>query len=369
MKKKLLLSVIVPLLFASLVGCTSEQKEKPRLTYGSEVSVSLSSLKELNNAELLVKARDEKEVFLLAVHQGEYSEDCLCWATFKDVIVNYMNYFNRIVYVYNAQNQDDSLKNLHIEKLEQSTPYLYVFNGEEKLVCFSYSNQKDRVLFEDRKGNALKERVDRVVDKPVLYYMDPEAVESEANKNKNGFLVLYIRRGCGDCKYVLPNVIIPYINSHDLITDIHLVDLQDLYDIQNNPETSGMPYDAMKDRCQLSEDGNETYGYGKGVVPTIHYYHQGILSDASVFFNDEVSQKEDGSYYISNSFYSEERLTSLNYLDNVQTKVLKGMILSEEDVIKTESGYMFWAQEKAAQYHTPLLLSFLDLYTSFELSA
>ena len=45
------------------------------------------------------------------------------------------------------------------------------------------------------------------------------------------------------------------------------------------------------------------------------------------------------------------------------------MTLSEEDVIRTESGYMFWAQEKAAQHHTPLLLSFLDLYTSFELSA
>ena len=38
------------------------------------------------------------------------------------------------------------------------------------------------------------------------------------------------------------------------------------------------------------------------------------------------------------------------------------MTIPEEDVVKTESGYMYWAQEKAAQYHTPLLTAFLDTY-------
>ena len=363
MKKKVLLSVIVPLLMASMVGCSKEEeKEKPHLTYGSEMQVDVSSLKELSNDELLVKTRDEKEVFLLAVYQGEYSKDCLCWATFKNVIVYYSNYFNRIVYLYNAQNQDDSLKNLHIEKLEQSTPYLYIFNGEEKLASFSYNNQKDRAIFEDRKGNTMKERVNQIVDKPLMYYIYPEEVQHNSIKYHSSWLVLYIRRGCGDCKYVLPNVIIPYINSHKLDIGIRIVDLQDLYDLQKQEGTEGLPYDSMKDICQLSEEGSQTFGYGKGVVPTLQFYLTGSLSDACVFFNDEVAQKEDGSYYISNSFYSEERLTSLKYLDNVDNKVLKGMTIPEEDVIKTESGYMFWAQEKAAQYHTPLLTAFLDAY-------
>ena len=361
MKKKIVFSLIAPLLFVSLIGCKKEA-EKVHLTYGTEMQESLSTLKELSNDELLTKTRDEKETFLLATYQGEYSEDCLCWATFKDVLVNYMNYFNRLVYVYNAQNQDDSLKNLKIEKLEQSTPYFYIFNGEEKLASFSYNNAKDKALFEDRKGNTINEKVNKVVDKPLMYFIHPEAVEQSAVKNKENLLVLFIRRGCGDCKYVLPNVIIPYIYSHNLDTGIRIVDLQDLYDLQKQPETEGLPYDSMKDMCQLSEDGNETFGYGKGVVPTIQYYKEGNLADASVYFNDEVSQKEDGSYYISNSFYTEERLTSLKYVSNVENKVLKGMTLSNEDVIKTESGYTFWAQEKAAFYHTPLLTAFLDTY-------
>ena len=356
-KNKALLLIIAPLLLTSLSACKREES-KIRLTYGTEMQVNLSSLKELSNDELLVKTRDEKEVFLLAVYQGEYSTDCLCWTTFKNVIVNYMNHFNRLVYLYNAQNQDESLKHLKIEKVNQSTPYLYIFNGNEKLASFSYSNAKDKAMFEDRKGEKLKERVDKVVNKPLLYYIHPEAVE----QNSDDLLVLFIRNGCGDCKYVLPNVVIPYVSSHNLDKGIRVVDLQYLYDLQNEPTTSGMPYDGMKDRCQLSEDSNETFGYKKGVVPTIQYYKEGELTDASVFFNDEVAQKEDGSYYISNSFYSEERLTSLHYVDNVETKVLKGMALPSEDVIKTESGYMFWSQEKAASYHTPLLTAFLDTY-------
>ena len=38
------------------------------------------------------------------------------------------------------------------------------------------------------------------------------------------------------------------------------------------------------------------------------------------------------------------------------------MNLNKEDVIETENGYMFWSQEKAASYHTPLLTAFLDTY-------
>ncbi len=361
MKKKIVLSLIAPLLFVSLISCNND-KEKVHLTYGTEMQETLFTMKELTNDELLNKAKDEKEVFLLAVYQGEYSEDCMCWATFENVIVNYMNLFNRLVYVYNAQNQDDSLKELKIAKLDQSTPSLYVFNGEKKLASFSYNNVKDKAIFEDKKANTINERVNKVVDKPLMYYIHPEQVEQSAKGNSDGFLVLYIRNGCGDCKYVLPNVIIPYIYSHKLNVGIRIVDLQKLYDEQNNDETGALPYDSMKDNCQLSEIGNETYGYGKGVVPTIQYYKEGNLTDVSVFFNDELDQKEDGTYYVSNSFYSEERLTSLKYVSNVEIKVLKGLVIPSEDVITTNWGYSFWAQEKAAQYHTPLLEAFLDTY-------
>lgn len=367
MKNKALISLIVPLLSCSLTGC-SKQEEKFRLTYGTKIEQNASTVVELNNDQLYNKAFNEKEVFLLAVYQGGYSEDCLCWSTYQDVIINYMNDNKEIVYVYDAQKQDDSLKSLRITRYEDSAPCLYIFNGEEQVTSFTYKKSQDKAIFEDRKGNAMKERVHQFVNMPLLYYVSPEFVLENKKEHHETIVVLFIRRGCGDCSYVLPNVIIPYINSHD-VKPFYIVDLQDLYDLQNKSETSGMPYDAIKNECELSETSNPTYGYRGGVVPTIQFYKKGVLSDASVFFNDEISRNEDGSYYISESFYSAERLTSLKYAEYVYNNVLENIIIDKEDVITTPSGYTYWSQEKAALCHKPLFEAFLDYYCTFILPA
>ena len=65
MKNKVLLLITTALVFSSLTGCKKEVN-KIHLTYGTKMQVNLSNLKELSNDELLVKTRDEKEVFLLA---------------------------------------------------------------------------------------------------------------------------------------------------------------------------------------------------------------------------------------------------------------------------------------------------------------
>ena len=363
MKKKALLSIVVPLLFVSLNGCST--RPAIRLTFGTELKQDIYTLKELTTAQLLDKAKNEKEVFLLATYQGKYSEECLCWNTFQNVIANYMNLTRDMVYVYDAQSQDESIKQLGIEKVEDSTPYLYIINGEQKLASFSYKNKKDKGIFEDIQGYTMEHRVRRIVKTPLMHYVGTDYTQSNAIKNTQGLIVLFMRRGCGDCSYVIPNVLIPYINTHKINFSIRLVDLQDLYDLSKKEDASEVDkaeYQNTKDLCQLSESANATFGYLNGVVPTLQYYERGELKDACVFFNDEIAQKEDGSFYISNSFYSEERLTSIKYANNVENNVLKGMDLNSEEVITTTSGYTYWAQEKAAQYHKPLVEAFLDTY-------
>ena len=363
MKKKALISIIVPLLFASLNGCSN--KPAIRLTFGTELKQDIYTLKELTTAQLLDKAKNEKEVFLLATYQGSYSEECLCWNTFQNVIASYMNSYHDIVYVYDAQSQDESIKQLKIDKLEDSTPHLYIFNGEQKLAGFSYKNSKDKSIFEDLTGKMMKQRVYKYVDSSLMHYVDTTYTQSDEIKNNKNTIVLFMRRGCGDCSYAIPNVIIPYINSHKLTSSIRVIDLQDLYDLSKKEgasEEEKAQYQNVKDLCQLSETANEKYGYLNGVVPTLQYYEQGELKDASVFFNDEISQKEDGTYYICESFYSFERLTSIKYAPIYLYAPLKGMIIDAEDVVATTSGYVYWAQEKAAQYHKPLMEAFLNLY-------
>ena len=363
MKKKALFGIIVSLLFVSLNGCSS--KPAIRLTFGTELQQDIYALKELNTAQLLDKAKNEQEVFLLATYQGSYSEDCLCWNTFQNVMANYMNAYHDMVYVYDAQSQDESIKQLKIDKLEDSAPHLYIFNGEQKMASFSYKNIKDQRIFEDLSGKTMKQRIYKYVDCSLMHYVDTTYVQSEEIKNSDGTIVLFMRRGCGDCSYAIPNVLIPYINSHKVNSTIRLVDLQDLYDLSKKEtasEEEKAQYQNTKDLCQLSETANQKYGYLNGVVPTLQYYEHGELKDSSVFFNDEISKKEDGTFYVSNSFYSEERLTYIKYTKNIDNNVLKGMNLSDEEISTTPSGYTYWAQEKAAQYHKPLMEAFLNLY-------
>ena len=363
MKKKVLFSIIVPLLFASLNGCS--HRPTIRLTFGTELKQDIHSLKELTTAELLDKAKNEQEVFLLATYQSEYSEDCLCWNTFQNIIANFINLTHDLVYIYNTQNIDDSIKHLNIEKPEDSTPCLYIFNGEQKVASFSYKNSKDKGIFEDLKGHTMQHRVRRFVERSLMHYVDVNYTESNSIKNTQGLVVLFMRRGCGDCSYAIPNIIVPYIKTHKINFGIRIIDLQDLYDLtkkEDATEEEKAQYQNIKDSCGLSESSNANFGYLNGVVPTLQYYQYGEIIDTSVFFNDEIGQKEDGSYYISNSFYSQERLTSIKYANDIENNVLKGMKLNSEEVISTTSGYTYWVQEKAAQYHKPLMEAFLECY-------
>ena len=358
MKKPLL---ILPLLLVPLL--TSCQKEKVTLTYGTYTQNTIYSIKELTTSELLAKAKDDQEVFLLAVYQDEYSEGCLCWQTFENVIATYMNNIHEVVYAYNAYNQSDAIKHLKIEKMEESTPTLYIFNGEKTVAKFSYRNNQDMAIFEDTTGEAMFTRVHKYIERPKMYYVD-EAYLDECYSKKD-LAILFMRNKCGDCKYVLPNVIIPYIKKHSLATDLYLFDLQKIYDAARNEfatQEEKEAYQNLKDKYGLSEQGNATFGYQYGVVPTIQFIKNGVIDGASVYFNDEVIKKEDGSYYLSNSYYSEERLANLKYLANASfTTVLKGMGI-KEGIMENKNGGYYWSQEEASKYHKPILEAFLDYY-------
>ena len=361
MKKKLLSLLLIPSAFSSLIGCSSK---KDVLTFGTYINQTIFTLDYLSNSELLNKT-ESNEVFLLAVYQGSYSEGCACWSTFENIIARYMNKYNERVYVYNAQEQDESVSHLKISKINESSPSLYVFNGKKQLARFNENSSKDQAIFTDTSCQAMEKRVHKIVNRPKVYFVNDDYLKENLNKSSNTVLS-FIRRECGDCKYVLPNVIIPYIKQNNIKSNLWIFDLQDTYNISKSEtatEEEKRQYQELKDRYGLSVSGNSTYGYQEGVVPTTQYYENGILKDTSVFFNDVVSQKEDESYYISDSYYSEERLQNLHYLKGVNfTTTLKGMTLENTSVLSTQSGQLYWSQEKASEYHMPILKAFLKYY-------
>lgn len=361
MKKNILALLPFLLVSFSISGCAKDQAS---LTYGTYIKSDINSLREITTYELLDKV-NQKEVFLLAVYQDKYSDDCLCWNTFKNVIVNYINTYHECVYTYNAHYQSDAIKNLNIEKRQDSDPALYIFNGDKLISKFSYTNNQDKAIFEDTTAEAMKTRVHRKVNKPTMYYVDEGFMEREYSI-ADQLCVLYYRSGCGDCKYVIPNVIIPYINRHSLKKNLFLFDIQSQYEEavkEGATNEDKARYQELKDRHGLSEKGNATFGYQNGVVPTIQYVIKGKIDGATVYFNDSISKKEDGTFYLSNSYYSKERLPNLKYLKGYDKypAVLKDMEI-KEGVLTTPSNTYYWSQEVASRYHKPLLEAFFDYY-------
>lgn len=357
MKNKFLLVPIISLAFGVLTGCTNK---KAILTFGTYIEQSLESLKPIDTSDMFNKAYSE-ETYILATYQGKYSEDCLCWSTFQNVLVNYMNRYHEKVYLYDTDNYSDLQINLKIEEYNDSTPALYIFQGKEQLGKFTYKNSRDKVIFSDLKAETMYERIHKIIREPILFEVNDVYLSENINISSDT-VALFIRGSCPDCSYSLTNVIIPYINKEYINKELLVFDLESYFKQSAVSSNTDNQYQDIKDKYSLSESGSKTYGYGTGYVPTIQYYRKGVLKDASVFFNDEVSQKEDGTYFISKSFYSNDRLTSLSYCKNVETNVLEGMVLSENEIANTSTGHTYWLQEKAAVYHTPLLEAFLDYY-------
>lgn len=356
MKKKILLSMAICMTASGMVACA---RPKGDLTYGTLIPQTIFSLVELTSDELFNRLIEREETILLAIYQGEFSEDCLCWATFENVIANYMNNYHEIIYIYNAHNLNDELNVLNIRQLQQSTPALYIFQGEKQLAAFSYDKKQDQALFEDMDGAILNESIHRYVNAPKMYYVDKDFIDQKI-VSKEDFVVGYVRETCGDCHYVMPNVIIPYIKEHNTKKNIYLFEFQKYFEAAQDEEDyeAQIAYQELKDQFHMSASSDLVFGYKTGVVPTIHYYSQGKIVDANVYFNDSVEKVGD-KYIISDSYYSTERVANLTYTKTV----LKGLELNEEDVIQSpRTGNYHWLQEKAALKHTAILKDFLDNY-------
>lgn len=360
MKQKRLLFILVPFVLLTLNSCTSYDCH---LSYGTYIEQDLNSLRTLSNQELYDKGVSEREHFLLAVYQGSYVDDCLCWSTFQNTIVSYMNKYHEYVYLFDAQGQDSSVSSFKIDKVNDSSPHLYVFSGTHVIAKYSYKNNRDEKLFSN--PDILYNKVHEKAKKPHIYYVD-DAYLKENLSNLDQSLVLFARNGCSDCSYVLPHVIIPYFRTAKTTKNILLFDMQNYYELSKSEtasEEEKAQYQDLKDYYELSASSNATYGYQQGVVPTIQYREKGVVKDVSIFFNDVISQKDDGSYVISDSFYTNERLQNLNYLKGKQMEsVLKGKIIESEYVMQTKSGGYYWLQDNAAIYHSALLNTFLDYY-------
>lgn len=350
---------IIPLLFTifssvSLFSCNKEMKEnKSTLTIGSMVDKDLTEIDSYNS--LQSKIDNDEETFLIALHYGS-SPSCGCWMTFKNQIKKYIvNYHVRVYSIDSFKIPDEN--GYGFIPLKADEPALYLVNKGKIVKKYQYGSKALETFFTDME--AIKKELEKYINYPNYYYVNEEFLNTNLKENPvNKAAVYFMRNGCGDCKYAWPHFMKEYGEDKTFDVKVWVFDLQEYYDLNDDKVT----YSSIKEKYELSESANQNYGYLQGVVPTTQYYENGLLKDATVYFNDEL-EKQDDHYVIKDSYYSEERLSKLNYISSLDTKVLKGMEIPSEDVIAYEEyHYYAWNQSAASKYHDKFIEAFYKTY-------
>ena len=356
MKKIKYALLLAPLLIGSLTGCGDSNKI--RLSYGNLITDenSKTGAREIDYSDIQrmmdPTSRSANENFLLVVAP---TNGCYCWEKFQIVLKQFINETNYLVYQIKISEFDNDVDKFGIA-MKQGNVALNIISNAKVIKTYV-----DSTIFEN--VTSLKSELNKHIKEPLLYYVDQNQLNDLIKEKRENMLVYYARNGCGDCAYATPNAVLPYLYSHNFTTKFYIIDIQDLYDDARNNGSS--EYQEFKDIFNLSNKFSPEYGYGNGVVPTFQYYEKGQIIDASVYFNDSLIKKDDGTFEISETYYTQLRTRNLKYLKNVKTNVLEGLIIPEEDVDVFEFGgnnYYSWNQNKASVYHKPLFEAFMDTY-------
>lgn len=355
---------ILPFLALPLLsGCNSSHKIS--LVYGK---MSDNSLTVIDYATLVTKIESNKDTFILTVAP---KSNCACWNTFKNILAAYSTKTH--VNIYNMVNTEfynaDSVQlNTYGMSIRQDRETFAIFeNG--KLAQHRVYDSKDYIFTESVQ---FEKYMEDVVNLPTMFEISLNQLQN-IQASKEDALVYFARNNCPDCTYVDTHYLKEYGENHLDMKPLYILDCEKLgirvYDENNQltPE-SQIAWQTFKDTYGLSKLYNDKYGYDNGYVPTFQHikgndgsYASSIVS-SSVYFNDTISE-EDGKYVVTNSFYTEERKVNLDYLEGINTPVLKGLELSENDVSKIEykgNIYLSWKKESAEKYHSALLKGFLD---------
>lgn len=376
MKNKILF--LTPFLIFSAVGlsaCKGGDTSKRQLTFNRYITSKANALYSINQEELFTKRMDSKgkmskETFILFFHPENTL--CSCYqhslATLQDYVSKYHINVYDITFEEILSNDNTNKHGLHFTTGDRSHVHLAIVSKGKVLDQFTYADDSPLAKTEYLKTYLEK----RLTFDSHLSYVDQGYLDSLTidTTRTDDYVVSYMRASCGDCAYSTP--IIAF--EKEVNKDIYFFDMDPL-------RTTGMQdgtYQTFKDDHFLSNMYNTDYGYANsgGVVPTLHYYNNGELTDACVIFNSSVAKKEgeEDKFIITDSYYTEERLPHLHYMDDVEVKVLLGRELDgqEDEVREAEieypagSGnyykYIDWGHDGQLKYHRPILDAFLAKY-------
>lgn len=272
---------------------------------------------------------------------------CACWSDFRPIINAYSTEKHVDCLFFKYNDFVNQTAKYGIDLVKGTTKFVIYEEGKVKVDMKSSSS--DKTL---RDKDTFYKFMDGTVKLPKAYLISEQ---DYSTVTENGAIIYFERSKCGDCNYLNPTVLANYVKKHPDMNNIYVLDCQEWKD-----SLDAVKYQAKKNNYGISKTNNPEYGYDTGAFPFFSFVKKGYYLSGAVAFNDEVS-KVNGKYVITNSYYTSERLEKLDYLTNVDNKILKGMELSSNDV--SDNGeFISWEKEKAVKYYEPIINAFLDTY-------
>ena len=380
MKKSVcFLFALFPLL-GCLSSCGNHQNGQVSLSYGSlfeegddPQSHFAQSIRSINGEQkttyltpysTLKTLVERKESFLL-VNVPSFS--CLCYSQFRDnCLLPYMKEHNLQIYLMRQSELEEQKKADRYGIDIVTDPAIAIFSNGKLL---TQKEAKTGDPFHDSYADFSSWMNQRVASFPKMLYVNDRQLDALYSGN-DPFLIYYARFSCSDCSYFQTNFLTDYLKKREKpLSSAYLIDCDQEGIRALNGEYNEGQWNAYKQSHGLAYSEENPAGYNGGYVPTLMRISPNdgkkkgeVIQAMDVFLNDSYEKKEDGSYFISDSYFDEDRLETpaLSYLKNssVSQKVLKGMNLGQYE---SEMPYSVY-QEKMAPYHEAIAKVFLDSF-------
>lgn len=323
----------------------------------------------LNYGDLVSKINNQESFLLLVYDKGN---TCTCWYRYEATLLKAMKAKNLLIYGIDPKEFEGGKETYKIQ-YSSSEENLVIFQEGKILAQKSTNGTNDPFVEYDNFTNWLDQRIHRSDMLSITKnQLDSLFLESPVSS----FLVYFGRKSCGDCSYIDRNFLYSY-NKEERNTSYYLdcdaVGIRFASEEDKKNGNVGSIWQDFKDEYGLSAKYNEELGYGGGFVPSFVLYNKGrsevakaaLIRDMIVTFNDEIKE-ENGKYTLSDSFFSEERISSSEALSSLKEEgrnvLLKGEEIAKEEIETYPNGSLSWKKEDALKKEGPILEGFLDFY-------
>ena len=337
---KKLIRILTPFLLLNSIALTGCQKKDGRvlLSFGDIHATESRSIE----LDYLDNAINAKENFLLVVS----TTTCGCWDEFQATLNPYLKKNKALCYQisYNQISNKDVAASYGLTMVSKSTTTFAIFeNGEIK--TYLNTSKNSETMYTTKK---FEKYMSQTVRLPSCFFINKDDVTKIKNSKKNA-VIYFERNGCSDCSALNPGILRKYIENHDKMQKIYVLDCEEYYRKQGQDGYDD--YLKLKKDLGLAKETNPTFGYQAGVFPFFSFISQGKYASGSVIYNDSLT-KEDNKYKITESYYTSESVKKLQYTNTV----IQGKTVPASDV----TAYGTWKNDKADAIYEDILNSFLD---------